>query len=156
MLHPARLITAFLVLMVALVVRSSLGDLGETDQETSRPNPAAVHNQPVVEQLTLRWQQIPDVQDAHAGYSFRAGRGTITGYAVCTDCSLQDLARRLVRDVWTSDLVGVTSFTVHVAGEQATDEPLSQTWEPLEDAVTLYDRYGNGLVDPDTVTDPAS
>lgn len=156
MLHPARLITAFLVLVLALVVRSSLGDVGETDQETPPPNPAARHNQPVVEQLTLRWRQIPGVQDAHAGYGFAAGRGTVTGYAVCTRCTLEGLARRLVRDVWTSDLVGISSFTVHVAGEDASDEPLSQTWRPVKDAATLYERYGNGLVDPDTVTDQAS
>lgn len=152
MLHPARLLTALVVLLVALAVRGAVPD-GE--EASLSPPQVAQHNQPLAEQLGLRWRQLPDVLDAHAGYrgpaSGSGSGGVVTAYAVCTACDLAALQQRLARDIWTSQLLRLDRFRVSVAHDDRRDRPQVATWDVAGDAAELYDRYGNGLVDPDKV-----
>lgn len=152
MLHPARLLTALLVLVAGLLLRSVVGEVHAGPDTPSEAALASVHNQPLVEQLGLRWKLVDDVQDAHAGYSGGPRFGLVTAYAVCGSCDLHELQQRLARDIWTSELVHVTAFKVSVAHEDARGTPLVHTWDPVRDAAQLYDSFGNGLVDPDKVT----
>jgi hypothetical protein len=156
MLHPARLLTALVVLVTALTLRSAVRDVMDGPPvEPDAPRLAARHNQPLAEELSLRWRQLPGVIDAHAGYTSGPDHGSLTGYAVCLRCDLSALERRLVRDVWTSKLVALREFTITVAHDRDRHHPLVETWNTVRDAAELYDRYGNGLVDPDRVGESA-
>ncbi|HET7682831.1 MAG TPA: hypothetical protein VFK34_04100 [Marmoricola sp.] len=156
MLHPARLLTALVVLVTALVLRSAVHDaMSDSPEERPSLRVDVRHNQPLAEELSLRWRQLPGVIDAHAGYTSGQDHGTLTGYAVCLRCDLPALERRLVRDVWTSKLVRLREFTITVAHDADRHHPLVQTWHTVRDAHELYDRYGNGLVDPDRVDERA-
>lgn len=152
MLHPARVLTALVVLVVTLALRHAvpgLEDRPEPDRHVT--DAASRHNQPIVEDLTGRWRALPQVVEAQAGYSGATDFGVVTASAVCERCSRRTLMWRLARDIWSSDLSHVTSFKVVVAEDRDRSHPLSQTWNVRRDAATLYDRYGKGLVDPDTV-----
>lgn len=153
MLHPARVLTAVAVLVLGLALRTILHEGGwfEPGGEEVSSAAAVRQNQPVAEQLAVRWRIIPDVLEAHVGYAGTARGGVVDGFAVCERCDLAALQRRLVRDVWTSELVAVERFRVRVAHDDRRGRPLVETWVVDDDAAELYDRYGNGLVDPDKV-----
>lgn len=156
MQHRARVATA-LVVLVGLVGAAVAGVLVVLDRD---PEPeydvdadrAAARNQPLTEQLTLRWKLIDDVVDAHAGYRrerTQAAPGTVVAYAVCDSCDLVELEKKLVGDLWRSELVEVASFDVAVAHDADRDAGRRSHWDVEADAKRLYDRYGNGMVDPD-------
>lgn len=153
MLHPARLVTALLVFLLALGLRGLVGDLGSQDErEASRQASAETrHNLAIARELGERWQLLPQSLEARAGYSSPEGYGVLTGYAVCERCNRRNLVARLVGDVWRSDLQGITSIKISVAYDDDRAHPVTETFDPERDAQKLYDRYGNGLVDPDEV-----
>lgn len=156
MLHPARLLTLTIAFVAALVLRGAIGDALDQSDEDPGGTPTRIsaneeYNTPAVQQLTQRWLQIPDVEDAHAGYTPRGSGGVVEAYAVCRSCNLTELADELAQDVWTADLHGVSRFQVRVAREDGISDPLTQEWDPVRDAAKLYDKFGNGLVDPDKV-----
>lgn len=154
MFHPARIVTALLVLVLALVARE-VTERDETrggardDPETTAGRVAVRHNTPITQELTQRWKALPQVTDAQAGYD--GVLRVVTAYAVCDPCNRENVASRLSRDIWWSDLQDVDRVRVKVAREEDRGNPLVQEWDPVADAARLYDRYGNGMVDPDEV-----
>lgn len=154
MLHPARLLTALVVFVVAVVLREFVGEVGADEPAPERRTTASArHNTPIAQELTQRWRMLPRVLEAHAGYSDSDEYAVIVANAVCEKCNRQTLLARLARDIWVSDLQGLTSFKVSVAHEDGRRRPVTRTWNVRKDARELYDRYGNGLVDPDTLDD---
>lgn len=155
MFHPARIVTALLVLVLALVVREATERGGEQDeqdeQETTTVRVAVRHNTPITQELTQRWKAMPQVTDAQAGYD--GILRVVTAYAVCDPCNRENVASRLSRDIWWSDLQDVDRVQVKVAFEDDRGNPVVQEWNPVADAARLYDRYGNGMVDPDEVAE---
>lgn len=149
MFHPARLITALLVLVLALIGREVRAVMEEPEPGPAVSRAAVRHNTPVTEELTRRWRSLPQVTDAQAGYD--GARRVVTAYAVCAPCNRENVASRLSRDVWWSDLQDVDRVRVMVALEDDRANPVVQEWDPVADAARLYDRYGNGMVDPDDV-----
>ena len=152
MFHPARIVTALLVLVLALVVRGATERGEEQDeQETTTARVAVRHNTPITQELTQRWKTMPQVTDAQAGYD--GIHRVVTAYAVCDPCNRENVASRLSRDIWWSDLQDVDRVQVKVAFEDDRGNPVVQEWDPVADAPRLYDRYGNGMVDPDEVAE---
>lgn len=154
MLHPARVLTFLVVLALGLVLRHYVGEVGrdEPAEPDVAPSVVAAHNTPVANELSRRWALMPQVVEAHAGYSGGDDFGVVVASAVCLHCNRQNLMSRLARDIWVSDLQHLTSFKVSIALEGQRKRPLTHTWNVRRDAPALYDRFGNGLVDPDTVS----
>ncbi len=152
MFHPARVATALLVLVLALVAREVRERVEAQDEPERTTARAAVrHNTPLTQELTQRWKALPQVTDAQAGYD--GILRVVTAYAVCAPCNRQNVASRLSRDIWWSDLQDVDRVQVKVALEDDRANPVVQEWDPVADAARLYDRYGNGMVDPDEVAE---
>lgn len=153
MLHPARVLTFLVALALALVVHHFVGDssAGDDPGSSATASDLSRDNIPVANELSRRWGMLPRVLEAHAAYSDGDDFVVVVATAVCDRCKRRNLLDRLARDIWVSDLKGLTSFKVQVAHEDERGRPLTQTWNVRRDARALYDRYGNGLVDPDPV-----
>jgi hypothetical protein len=152
MLHPARVVTFLIALAFGLVLHHLVGEVGTDDQAgpSGSQSELARENTPVANELSRRWKLLPQVIEAHAGYSGGDDFGVIVADAVCDKCRRKNLLSRLARDIWVSDLKGITSFKVRVAHDDSRGQPLTRTWNVRREARALYNRYGNGLVDPDT------
>lgn len=153
MLHPARVMTFLIALALGLVLRHFVGDVTPTDDTDESPSASALarQNTPIAHELTRRWSMMPQVEEAHAGYVGGDDYGVVIADAVCGRCNRKNLLNRLTRDIWVSEMEGLTSFKVRVAREGERNRPLTRTWNVRRDARVLYDKYGNGLVDPAAV-----
>lgn len=148
MLHPARIATLLVVLALTLAVRA-LTDPADSGPPAPPASTATQHNIAVTTELTQRWRQLPEVREAQAGYD--AASRTVTASAVCDACPLHQLVEKLAGDVWRSRLEDVGLVRLRVAHDDDRGRPITQEWDPVADAAMLYDRFGNGMVDPDGV-----
>ena len=148
MVNVARISVALVWLVICLIIRGLVP--GHDDTPTNLlDSPAVAHNQPAMEQLSERWRALDGVVDAHAGYTEESGSGEVIGYATCDGCDLGELRTKLVGDVWSSDLEKVATFEITVTDANDSSKRLFARYDPVKDAKRLYEKYGNGFINPD-------